>query len=621
MLSATERVAAPMHAEEIEVEKLFASDRQLIIPLWQRRYSWRKSEWEDLWLDLLRVADAAAASENLNHFIGSVVLHAQEGTGLPSEAQRFLVVDGQQRITTLTLLMCAIRDHIARSESDDTERQSLKDFYTSRYLRNTTLGGEYRDRLVLQQADRGALAQVIDGAPGEQTLVEQAYQYFSAQLSTRTSEEALTLITHIAKRLSAVWVVLDAGDNAHRVFQTLNSGGRPLEQADLVRNFFFLLLGDKGEQFYSEHWQNLEADVPAAEIEDYLVAWAISQGYGGSKGALFSYFQKDLGSVESVPSAIYAYGQELTAAARLFRYIRRPAEMSGISPATRRSLQTLSRWGTIPAEGLLLHLLRRYSSGSMDDGQLGSSVEVVISFFARRFLAGFAPNRHKSILVSAARRLTDQPDLAGDDAVSLLRAVLSSGEDENSWPSDAVLRDRVLSTPVYTPTRSKWAFVVLERVNRTFYTYPIHAPNILASGEYTVEHVMPQKLSQAWEHDLTEWGVPSPAALHETHLHVLGNLTLSAINSYLHNRPLAEKLRMLEDDTSFKINGAIVGYERWDGPTIDERGLDLVERAIASFVPPLSRDEITSLGVVVVDGVEVLGSDDDDDEDGAGPGL
>ncbi|GAA1970761.1 DUF262 domain-containing protein [Microbacterium deminutum] len=605
-----------MHAEEIEVEKLFSSDRQLLIPLWQRRYSWKRSEWQDLWLDLVRVATAAEANEKLNHFIGSVVLHAQEGTGMPSEAQRFLVVDGQQRITTLTLLICAIRDHIARSESDDPARQALKDFYTSRYLRNTTLGPEYRDRLVLQQADRSALTQVIDGVPGDQTLVEQAYQYFSTELSNRTSEQALTLITHIAKRLSAVWVVLEAGDNAHRVFQTLNSGGRPLEQADLVRNFFFLLLGEEGEQFYSEHWQNLEADVPPAEIEDYLVAWAISQGHGGSKGALFAYFQKDLGSVEGSPTAVYSYGQELTGAARLFRYIRRPGEMSGISVGTRRSLLTLSRWGTVPAEGLVLHLLRRFTSGAMDDSQLGLSIEIVLSFFARRFLAGYAPNRHKSILVRAAHKLTKQPDLAGNDVVALLRAVLSGGEDENSWPSDAVLRDRVTSTPVYTPTRSKWAFLVLERINRTFYAYEAHVPNLLGSSDYTVEHVMPQTLSLKWEHDLVDWGVESPAALHETHLHVLGNLTLSAINSHLHNRPLPEKLSMLEDDTSFKINGALLDYRRWDGQTIDSRGLDLIERAIDSFVPPLSREEIQALGIVIDEG-EVGSADEDDEEEGA----
>lgn len=582
-----------MHAAEIKVEELFKSDNQLLVPLWQRRYAWQRSQWDELWRDLTRVDQATSAGEVMSHFVGSVVLHAQEGTGLPSEAHRYLVVDGQQRVTTLTLLICAIRDHIARADVDDAARSRTRELYTSRYLRNTNLAHEYQERLVLQQPDRSALALVIDGTPGESSsLIDSAYRFFSERLSAKTGEQALALLTHIAKRLTAVWVVLEVGDNAHRVFQTLNSGGRRLAQADLVRNYFFLLLGDQGDQFYVDHWRHLEADVPTAKLEDYLSAWAVSEGHVGAKGALFGYFQKDLGPIEGNAAAILEYGEAFVAGARLYRFIQKPGEMPGISNETRRALTTLSKWRTDPADGLLLLLLRRHAMGSISEAELRDAAEIVLSYLARRFLAGFAPNRHRSIFVRIAQRLIAS-ERSGTDLVGFLRALLSALDDDNAWPSDIFLSERVATTAVYTRARTKWTFLVLERINRTFFTYQQHAPEALDDTVYSVEHVLPQTLSRRWEEDLTTWGVESPAALHSTHLHVLGNLTLSAINSNMQNKPLEEKQRMLSDDT-LKLNVEVVSQESWEAAVIDRRGQGLIARATESFVGPISKQMIAA---------------------------
>jgi|GEM_PF-3330037 Uncharacterized conserved protein len=608
-----------MRAAEIKVEELFKSDNQLLVPLWQRRYAWQRPQWEELWKDLLRVDDAASHGEPLNHFIGSVVLHAQEGSGLPTEAHRYLVVDGQQRITTLTILICAIRDRIALAEEDDAARDRSRAVYTYRYLRNQNLAPDYQERLVLQEPDRAALAAIVSSEPAVGTgLVYEAYRFFSECLSHTSAERALALLTHISKRLSAVWVVLEVGDNAHRVFQTLNAGGRRLEQADLVRNYFFLLLGEKGEEFYSSHWKNLEVDVPARKVADYLAAWAITNGHLGSKGFLFSYFQRDLKSVETKIDLVWEYGRTLVDAARLYRFILNPGEMDGISHGTARSLAALADWGTEPAEGLLLYLLRSLTAGRINERQLGMACELILSYLARRFLAGFAPNRHRSLFVRVAHRLGDRADLNGDDMVQFLRALLSELEGENVWPSDSFLLERVGATPVYTASRSKWIFAVLERVNRSFFEFEHHAPETLDRTRYTVEHVLPQTLSNAWIADLHSWGVESPVELHETHVHVLGNLTLSAINSRMQNKPFLEKRAMLQDDT-LKLNQKIALLHHWDAETISNRGHELIGSVIDSYVAPLSRREIEALGVFdpsrdpIIEDAEVLDSDDDAD--------
>ncbi|WP_161972571.1 DUF262 domain-containing protein [Curtobacterium sp. HSID17257] len=585
-----------MHAAEINVEELFKSDNQLTVPLWQRRYAWQRDQWAALWSDLMRVEEASSGDAPISHFVGSVVLHAQEGTGLPFESHRYLIVDGQQRITTLTILICAIRDQIARQEQDGDRRDQVITLYTSRYLRNTNLADDHQERLVLQQPDRTALSLLVNG--GERTgttLVEQAYEYFSAALSRLTSARVQSLIRIIAKRLTAVWVVLEPGDNAHRVFQTLNSGGRQLDQSDLVRNYFFLLLGEDGDEFYDLHWKHLESDIPQGRLQSYLAAWSVSQGFAGSKSALFAYFQDDLGGSEHNKSAVLEYGKSFVKSAALYRHILFPEEWVDVDTATRGTLKTLARWGTEPAEGLLLYLLRAHQAGTVDDAELGTAGELILSYLARRFLAGYAPNRHRSIFVRLAQKLRERDDLRGPELVKFLRALLSELDGDNAWPTDAFLAERAIGTPLYTPSRTKWVFIVLERINAEYFDYKANVPGSLNDSSYTVEHILPQRPSTDWESDLLSWGVGSVQNLLETHKDVLGNLTLSATNSQLGNKSLAQKQNIYKDDT-LRLNLGLITVDRWDAARINQRGQELIYRAGKAFAPPLSKQQIASLG-------------------------
>lgn len=600
-----------MKAEEVEVRRLFNSDDQLLIPAWQRRYSWTEDEWRELWADVART-DADPAS---SHFVGSVVLHAHEWHGMASEANRYSVVDGQQRVTSLTLLICAIRDRIARSHTDNTEAAAVRNKYTAQLLINGDLEPEYRPRLILQEPDHSALTRVVAASVSRDadTLVEKAYLFFTDRLSEVDIPSAERLLATIRKRMTAVWVVLQPGDNAHRVFQTLNAGGKPLQQVDLVRNYFFLLLGEAGNQFYSDHWRSLETDLATNELESYLVAWSVTEGHAGSKGALFEYFQRDLRRFETNPDAIADYGKKFVGAARLFRSIKHPTEITNLTPEVRDLLATLQRWGSTPAEGLLLFLLRHHQAGRLPNDQLERSLAIIFSFLARRFLAGYAPNRHRSIFVRTTQRLRSAVDSETLDIPTLLHATLSSGDDENSWPSDTQITERALSTPLYTRSRSRWVFLILERLNRTFFTHHQHVPNSLSFSAYTVEHILPQKLSPAWEADLTAWGTESTAALRDSHLHVLGNLTLSAVNSKMQNKTLSDKLEMLKDDT-LKLNQALIPAEHWTAREIDSRGRELAARATTVFLPPLDKQALESIEAAAEATVHLLasalGSDD-----------
>jgi hypothetical protein len=572
-------------AQEIEAEALFkSSSQQFLIPLWQRRYSWDKSDWSELWRDLIRVVDGEAD----NHFIGSVVLKTLPGTGLPSHAKRFWVVDGQQRITTLTILMCSIRDHLVIL-ADEAEKKSTYESLTNQLLVNPTLAEGHRERLVLQDIDQGDLLAIIKAKKPTPSRIQDAHAFFIKELSALDIEATNTLLSKIMMALSAVWVTLEPHDNAHRVFQTLNAGGKPLRQSDLVRNYFFLLLDDQGNDFYRDRWSQLEHSLTPMQLENYFVAWSISRGHTGSKDSLFGYFQKDLASSEGNISAILRYGNELVDSAKLYSWLMRPSDAP--LKHAKQSLLDLNHWGSVPAEGLLLYLLRQHSAEVIDEKELTSALELVASFFARRLLAGFEPNLHKSILVGLTRKLLARTDLTGAKLIDYLRYLLSAGDDVRTWPSNELILERVASTPLYTNSRSRWVFAILERVNRGMFAHTKHAPPLLAQDKYSIEHVLPQTLTSDWEADLKSWGVASPARLHQSRLHVLGNLSLTPINSELSNKPFAVKREMLADDW-LKLNATVTDSHTWTESRIDERSRLMAQFACKVYVAPLTAEDV-----------------------------
>jgi hypothetical protein len=574
-----------MKAEEVAVGRLFDSGQQLLVPIWQRRYTWDRQEWLELWKDLQHLRSTPEAS----HFIGSIVLKALPWRGLPSEAKRYWIVDGQQRAITLTLLAAAVRDRLARLSGSDEERVAVSRAYTDQLFRNASLKEGHQVRLVLQAQDASRLDPIVGGLMGElsDAPIERAYTFFADRLDQLSSDDLEELLALMLVRMMAVWVILEENDNAHRVFQTLNAGGKPLRQADLVRNYFFLLLGEAGDEFYHAHWQLLEADLSAKELEDYFVAWTITQGHTGAKQSLFRYFQADLSSTEEDADAVLEYGRRLTATARQFQWIRRPEDSPLV--AAKAALLELRAWGTLPAEGLVLLLLRRYTHGKLDDALLAEALNFILSFMARRILAGFEPQLHKDIFVRVAQRLGTHSDLEGADLLGFLRYTLSRGVDVRSWPTTALVTARATSNSLYTAPRVHWVkSILLTAAHATKQPDEIVPP----FDAVRVAHVMPEDLTPEWVSDLSGWGVEHPAGLHQSRAQVLGNLTLvGADEDILDGKAFAQQKPALEAKP-MGLNGAIVSAGVWTEAEIDGRSSSLSTTVCATFAEPLTLEEL-----------------------------
>jgi hypothetical protein len=580
-----------MKAIESDASRLVSGEQQLQVPLWQRHYSWEHQELEALWADLMRLRDHDLPS----HFLGSVVLKAQPWSGLPSEAHRSWIVDGQQRVATLTLLLCAIRDRLALLADTEEERIDIVRSMTAQLLKNVSLRSEDQARLVLQERDRVFLEPIIEGQSdgSGSSLIDRAYVYFRSKLSAFDAAETQHMLSIILSRLSIVWITLQDEDNAHRVFQTLNAGGRQLLQSDLVRNYFFLLLGDQGNDFFKDHWRPMEADLGPKEIENYMVAWTITRGYSGSTASLFSYFRSDLSAHEDDAKAVKAYGKLFTGRSKLYRWIKNPAD-SRYGTETKQSLADLRSWGTLPVDGLLLWIATAHADGRMTESQMRESFEVILSFLARRQASGYQPNLHRPISRGVAKRMIAATHLDGADLVLYLKYLLSSGTELSTWPRDDELKTAARSVPIYTNARRHWVFGLLERANRSMFSMEKHAPSSLDQSKYSIEHVMPQKLTDEWASDLAAWGVDNPAQVHQEKVHVLGNLTLTPINSELGVMPFAKKRELMSDDW-LRINQEIAKADSWTEARIAERSGVLSGAVCASFVPPLGPDELDSL--------------------------
>ena len=254
-------------AGETTLQELLEGSKQYQVPLYQRTYSWQKEQLERLWEDILQLAEDRVTAPEVTHFIGSLVLAPSPANG-PAGVMEFLVVDGQQRLTTLSLLLCAIRDHRARTE-DPTHRARINE----QYLINRWKSEQHRLKLLPTQADRASYLACLDATPqaGGADPVGVAYRFFRAELESNDDPDDPTDLERIEDAiisgLALVSITAQRGDNAHRIFESLNNTGLRLTQGDLLRNYLFMRLPTRGEAVYHALWLPLQNMLSSAELE------------------------------------------------------------------------------------------------------------------------------------------------------------------------------------------------------------------------------------------------------------------------------------------------------------------------------------------------------------------
>ncbi|MFE0448303.1 GmrSD restriction endonuclease domain-containing protein [Streptomyces fungicidicus] len=552
--------------------------QQFQVPLYQRTYSWTEKHLKQLWSDILEQAGLLESAEEKasTHFLGSVVLapSPQNDATFP----RWLVVDGQQRLTTLSLALAAIRDHVADTAPVEAQR------IDEQYLINKWKDGNDHLRLLPTQADRTQFAAHIRGPLSDQETgsgVATAYTFFRRKLveadDPTAPQDVFRIEQAITSRLALVAVTAERGDNVHRIFESLNNTGLKLSQADLLRNYLFMKLQDRGEHIYETYWLPLQKSLSNDELEQLMWLQLVLDGDDRVRRQdLYAAQQRRFENNRADNTEIEEYIRELHRRSAHFRRLLHPEEEHDAS--VRAALRRLDAWQAAVTHPALMLLLDRRERGELGSSETAHALAYIESFLVRRMICRVPTNNLNRIFQAVPGQLPlDVPVTEG------LHRLLSS--ENRFWPDDAELRDKIRTAPFYQYGRWQQRKLVLQRLEES-YGHP--EPVDFAAAQLTIEHVMPQSPGDEWLRALSEEATGEETAedLHAQLQHTLGNLTLTAVNSELSNHPFERKQDLLHG-SHLEMNRRIAATERWGVREILARADELADRAIILWPAPL----------------------------------
>ncbi|MGH9228619.1 MAG: GmrSD restriction endonuclease domain-containing protein [Acidimicrobiales bacterium] len=605
-----------MDTQVLTPQLLFTLPQRLVVPLFQRPYVWNEeNQWEPLWNDLTRVADRVLlqpAAKHHPHFLGAVVLqHVQNPTG---SLQERTIIDGQQRLTTLQILLDALHAEllavgaIAPSLRVDALVVNAEPFWTH---------PEDRFKVWPTNRDRPAFNAVMGAEPpfdhdslghsGERMV--EAHRFFSLRarewLALNGPEEvdrrATTIETVARELLQMVVIDLAVDENAQEIFETLNARGAQLTAADLIKNFVFQRLLESGadvEAAYEQYWKEFEAAFWEAEVSVgrlryprssiFLNHWLIARtGEDVVAREVFTRFKTyaDFDAGVAMPALL----EEIDRAAQVYRsFVVGGTNKS--EPIDRLGLFAY-RTSTLESEvvkPLVLHLLDP-EAAPIPQHQLLKAVDVVESWMVRRMLVRATTKNYNQIVTEVIGHLRKSDRGRAGDVLETFLAEQTSGS--RYWPDDDEVRQELRALPAYRRLRRGRLRMVLEAFEDHVRGFSSGDEGLggqrVPRGQLHIEHVMPQK----W---LLHWPTPQGAGGdtdRDRLIHTVGNLTLltGRLNAKVSNGPwlgVAGKREGLEAHDVLLLNRDLVKREAWDDAAIRARSDALAKLIIEIWPAP-----------------------------------
>ncbi|WP_168198619.1 DUF262 domain-containing protein [Nesterenkonia sp. NBAIMH1] len=565
-------------AQEVSLQKILEGSYQFQVPLYQRPYQWSKGQWDVLWTDILRLAQErhGEGAVGANHFIGSLVLAPAPGV-VAGGLTKFMVVDGQQRLTTLTLVLAAIRDHILASGEEGALRRASR-------LEHTFLVNQYEEgpeyyKLLPTQQDRDDYTTILDQARvarGNSRIVE-AYQHFASLLDLAEGDEETPSVKEIedavSHGLSLVSISTEHDDNVYRIFESLNNTGLKLTQGDLVRNHLFMRLPTRSQELYDRHWRSLQRALENEHIETMLWIDLVRRDPVARFKDTYARQRLRLETMRT-EDEVAEEVKRLAHLGALYRLAWHPEEES--HAGVRRQLTRLLDWGATVTDPPVLQLLIMRDQGRATSEEIAQAMLLIESYLVRRILAGRASQGINRQLATLSNELYE--DTTGEPADVLVRNYLT--RQVRQFVSDQGLRNAAGTSAFYYSGRAKQRKQVLLWLEELF-----NSQERIDPDDLTIEHVMPQTLSAEWEQSLAEHH-DEVAERHTALVHTLGNLTLTGYNAPQSNRPFAEKQAYLRG-TSLKMSQEIADESVWTFDSIEARTDRLIDLAVQYWPGPL----------------------------------
>lgn len=556
-----------MKATEANLLEFLKKSSQFVIPIYQRTYSWTERECQQLWNDILRTGRSDAVSA---HFIGSIV-YVEKGLYQVSSISPLLVIDGQQRLTTITLLIEALARAVGDGEPlDGFSGKKLRSYY----LQNPLEDGERRYKLILSQTDKSSLMNLIDQQPPpkEKALrIEGNFTRFQEWIQG-ASKDLEALCKGLAK-LVIVDISLNRDqDNPQLIFESMNSTGRELSQADLIRNFILMGLEPQLQTcLYEQYWRPMEVDFGQEAyttffdtfMRHYLTVKTgdipnVSKVYEAFKG--FSRTPQ-AGSVEQLVADLRNFAGYYCAMAL------GAEEDQSLKPV----FHDIRELKVEVAYPLLLELYHDYRNNIFSKDELIQAARLVESYVFRRAVCGIPTNSLNRTFARFCR------DLKKDRYIESIQAQFRLLPSYRRFPSDEEFKRELKTKDLYNFRSCSYWLRRLENHGRK---------ERVPVDDYTIEHILPQNetLPDAWKIALG----PDWATIRQTHLHTLGNLTLTGYNSEYSDHSFGQKRDMPGGfaQSPLKLNRGLGALPKWDEDAIKDRAETLAAEAVAVWISP-----------------------------------
>ncbi|MGN0463028.1 MAG: DUF262 domain-containing protein [Ruminococcus sp.] len=562
-----------MDAQKGNIYQIFNGDKQFIIPVYQRYYSWDKEQCERLWNDIVNMQ----IKNKSGHFVGSIVNIAEKA--MPTGVQKYMIIDGQQRMTTLTLMLIALRNYSIVHPDDISINFRRID---NVLLKNEYENGDERYKLLLTETDRNTLINLIERKPltgvDENSRLLRNYQYFEDKINSLVLKPS-EVYESIGK-LQIVNITLDrAMDDPQAIFESLNSTGKELSESDLIRNHILMgLPNDEQTYIYEHYWRPMELlfefdkqeSVMDRFFRDYITMKLTKIPKVNKVYDEFKLYHNncEFSTVEDFCKDLYTYAKYYTDIVFC---------KSGVSDfdVLYKDINALRMEVALP---FLLKIHNDYYTETIGKADFIEIIKLCISYVFRRSICNIPTNSLNKTFATLKNEINN------DDYLNSIKAFFVLRDDYKVFPSNEMFVNAFKSRDIYNMRTRNYILSHIENFDNK-------APIIIEN--FTIEHIMPQnsKLSADWQNALGEdW-----QSIQKKYLHTIGNLTLTAYNLEMSDKDFEDKLEMEGGfkESALRLNTYVVKQTKWNEDTINERADILAEKALQIWeYPKLSQQEL-----------------------------
>ena len=552
-----------MEAAAVPLIKILSSNTQMVIPIFQREYSWHEEQVKTLWDDIIRLYENIEQSKNKNlrHFLGPIVkAHITKSS---VDTQKYHLIDGQQRITTLLILLAVMRNKFKITK--DTVVKKIE----SNYLMNFGEDDDNLFKLLPSEGDRQNFKSIMKGEKlSTKSKLNDTLVFFTAKLDEVETHVDFEILRDIIVN-NLILVNIDVGEheNPYLIFESLNATGTPLTQADLIRNYIFMKIPEESKQreLYHLYWRPMETAL-GDNLKDFFWQYSKIEGSFVKRERTYNNMKMELETVdwrtvEKKLSLLNTYSKF---------YLNLISHENETNSQISMRLARHKRWDMSTELPFLLNIYKDHADKKITNEQFCQILDILESFVVRRSLARWPTNKLNLLFIQIYRKL-DKGNIVGS-----LEKVL-----QKDWPDDKQFIQGFFTHPIYSSSTERTKMILESIENQYLHKEPIKYETLQIEHILPQEHDDPEKLNDNWKMMLG----PNYAAIHSKYIHTIGNLTLTGYNPEASDKSFEEK-KVIYKDSHLEMNKYFEQITQWDEDEIIARGQILAGLAVSIWKYP-----------------------------------